>query len=75
MRNHQCLMLADDFNIIHNSTAIILNSPLGASSLCRTHHLSFAFGAMNQMLYVQMAESGKLDEVILKNLEGLGHGE
>ncbi len=30
---------------------------------------------MSQMLYAQMEESAKLDEVIRKNLEGLGYGE
>jgi type I restriction enzyme M protein len=30
---------------------------------------------MSQTLYAQMAESAKLDEVIRKNLEGLGYGE
>ncbi|MFC1467401.1 N-6 DNA methylase [Verrucomicrobiota bacterium] len=30
---------------------------------------------MSQMLYGQMEESSKLDEVIRKNLEGLGYGE
>jgi type I restriction enzyme M protein len=30
---------------------------------------------MSQMLYAQMEESAKLDDVIRKNLEGLGYGE
>jgi len=30
---------------------------------------------MSQTLYMQMAESAKLDDVIRKNLEGLGYGE
>jgi type I restriction enzyme M protein len=30
---------------------------------------------LSQTLYAQMAESSKLDEVIRKNLEGLGYGE
>jgi len=30
---------------------------------------------MSRMLYAQMAESAKLDDVIRKNLEGLGYGE
>ena len=30
---------------------------------------------LSQTLYAQMAESAKLDEVIRKNLEGLGYGE
>jgi len=30
---------------------------------------------MSQTLYAQMAESAKLDDVIRKNLEGLGYGE
>jgi hypothetical protein len=37
-----------------------------------THHPSFAEGAT---LYAQMEESAKLDEVIRKNLEGLGYGK
>ena len=30
---------------------------------------------LSQTLYAQMAESAKLDEVIRKNLEGLGYGQ
>ena len=30
---------------------------------------------MSQTLYAQMEESAKLDEVIRKNLEGLGYGK
>ena len=30
---------------------------------------------MSQMLYGQMKESAKLDDVIRKNLEGLGYGQ
>lgn len=30
---------------------------------------------MSQTLYAQMAESTKLDEVIRKNLEGIGYGK
>ena len=30
---------------------------------------------MSQTLYGQMEESAKLDDVIRKNLEGLGYGE
>jgi len=36
------------------------------------HHFSFAEGVT---LYAQMAGPAKLDEVIRKNLEGLGYGE
>ncbi|MGB0372246.1 MAG: hypothetical protein ACPGN3_13015 [Opitutales bacterium] len=35
------------------------------------HHSLFAAGVV---LYAQMEESAKLDEVIRKNLEGLGYG-
>ena len=50
-----------------------------------THHSSFAAGAgipfetkmseLSRTLYTQMEESEKLDEVIRKNLEGLGYGQ
>ena len=50
----------------------------------RIHHSSFAAGLgitfetkmteMSQTLYEQMEESAKLDDVIRKNLEGLGYG-
>ena len=49
------------------------------------HNSSFAAGVgipfetkmteMSQTLYGQMEESAKLDEVIRKNLEGLGYGK
>lgn len=53
-------------------------------SLFNIHNSSFAAGVgipfetkmteMSQTLYAQMAESVKLDEVIRKNLKGLGYG-
>jgi hypothetical protein len=36
------------------------------------HHSTFAAGVT---LYAQMEESAKLDDVIRKNLKGLGYGE
>jgi hypothetical protein len=44
-----------------------MNKPIHSSIV--THQSSFAVGIT---LYAQMEESAKLDEVIRKNLEGLG---
>jgi hypothetical protein len=54
------------------------------NSSFKIQHSSFAAGVgipfetkmteMSQTLYGQMEESAKLDEVIRKNLEGLGYG-
>ena len=45
----------------------------------RWHHIMFEgitkMSKMSQRLYAQMEESGKLNEVIRKNLEVLGYGE
>jgi hypothetical protein len=56
---------------MHDSTFIIHNSTFAAG-------VGIPFETkmteMSQTLYGQMAESAKLDEVIRKNLEGLGYG-
>ena len=38
-------------------------------------HNAVEAAEMSQTLYGQMEESAKLDEVIRKNLEGLGYGK
>ena len=61
-----------------HSTFIIHNSSFAC--LRATHRQAAGVGIpfetkMSQTLYGQMEESAKLDEVIRKNLEGLGYGK
>jgi hypothetical protein len=67
-------------NSLKNSAFITQNSTFAC--LRATHRQAAGVGIpfetkmteMSQTLYGQMAESAKLDEVIRKNLEGLGYG-
>ena len=68
-------------NSMSHSTFIIHNSSFAC--LRATHRQATGVGIpfetkmteMSQTLYGQMEESAKLDEVIRKNLEGLGYGK
>ena len=50
------------------------NSKPVAETMSRLFPKKIAVSEMSQTLYGQMEESAKLDEVIRKNLEGLGYG-